>query len=354
MTEEAQGKVGYYSTCQVDTESVLRDVSGRALPVAFATHRGSINIRPIKEVVTVEVARSYRGARDVHRVEAKSVPRPPRWEGLDMRWASGVWGATRTMSLRRRVFITKVLYDKHFHGKNLAKFNNAEVDTTCKLCHSARDGQQHILRECCEPAMVRCRRRQETSLHRNVCTAETKRDPMARFYRGYNLAVDRRPDGHEFWTGVYSEQALSDLEGIELVIGDIPTDRQFNSLRRYCGHYAQAAKALFVERARRMGEIKAAEARTAMTKAAGARAKPEDPVSHDIRKYATWPQQDGQPEGYRRRLLDSDDEDELALLPVDQRAVARSAKVIRRYVPSAAPERTAPPPEDPARTHASR
>ena len=64
----------------------------------------------------------------------------PRWEGLSMRWASGVWGATRTMSLRRRVFITKVLYDKHFHGKNLAKLNNAEIDTTYKLCHSARDG----------------------------------------------------------------------------------------------------------------------------------------------------------------------------------------------------------------------
>ena len=101
-----------------------------------------------------------------------------------------------------------------------------------------------------------------------------------------------------------------------------------------------------------MGEIKAAEARVAMSKTSGTRTKPEDPVSHDIRKYATWPQQDGQPEGYRRRLLDSDEEDELALLPVDQRAAARSAKVIRRYVPSVAPERTAPPPEDPARMHA--
>ena len=130
MTEEAQGKVEYYNT-SVDTEAILRDVSGRAL--AFATHRGSINIKSIKEVVTVEVARSYRRARNVHREETKPVPRPPRWERLTMRWASGVWGATRTMSLRRRVFITKVLYDKHFHGKNLAKFNNAEYDTTCTL-----------------------------------------------------------------------------------------------------------------------------------------------------------------------------------------------------------------------------
>ena len=68
---------------------------------------------------------------------------------------------------------------------------------------------------------------------------ETKRDPMARFRGYYNFAVDRRTDAHEFWIGVYSEPALLDFEGIELVIGDIPTDRQFNALRRYCGNYAQ-------------------------------------------------------------------------------------------------------------------
>ena len=81
---------------------------------------------------------------------------------------------------------------------------------------------------------------------------ETKRDPMATFYRPgyYNFAVDRRPDAHEFWIGVYSEPALLGLEGIELVIGDIPTDRQSNGHRRYCNNYAQAAKAMFVERER--------------------------------------------------------------------------------------------------------
>ena len=39
----------------------MKGVSGRAL--VFATHRGSVNIRPIKEVVSVEVARSYHRAR---------------------------------------------------------------------------------------------------------------------------------------------------------------------------------------------------------------------------------------------------------------------------------------------------
>ena len=65
---------------QVDTEAVLRDVSGRAL--ASATHRGSINLGPIKEVVSVEVVRSYRRARDVHREEAKPTPAPLGGRGL--------------------------------------------------------------------------------------------------------------------------------------------------------------------------------------------------------------------------------------------------------------------------------
>ena len=44
---------------------------------------------------------------------------------------------------------------------------------------------------------------------------------------------------------VYSEPALLHFE---LVIGDIPTNGQFDALRRYCGNYAQVAKAISMER----------------------------------------------------------------------------------------------------------
>ena len=158
--------------------------------------------------------------------------------------------------------------------------------------------------------------------------------------------MERHLNAHGFWIAVYSEPALLDMDGIELVLGDFPTGRQFNAPRRYCGNYAQVAKALFMERMSRMGEIKAEEARGEKTtgggtKVAGARkAKPEEPINHDIRKL----QQDGQPEGYRRRLLDSDDEalrelNTVCNLPVDLRAAARSAEVVRRYVPLAVPKR---------------
>ena len=93
------------------------------------------------------------------------------------------------------------------------------------------------------------------------------------------------------------------------MVGDIPTDRQFNSLKRYFGNYAQAVKAMFVVWASHMGEIKATEARgeKASKVAWVGTVKPTEPVSHGIREYATWLQQDGQPESYRRHLLDSND-----------------------------------------------
>ena len=52
-----------------------------------------------------------------------------------------------------------------------------------------------------------------------------------------------------------------------------------------------------------MGEIKAAEAhgKEASEVAGVCTVKPADPVCHDICKYVTWPQQDGQPKGYGRR-----------------------------------------------------
>ena len=43
--------------------------------------------------------------------------------------------------------------------------------------------------------------------------------------------------------------------------------------------------------------------------------------------------EDGLPEGYRKCVLNSNDAGEISNLPLDQRAAARSAKVIRRYLP---------------------
>lgn len=68
--------------------------------------------------------------------------------------------------------------------------------------------------------------------------------------------MERHPNAHGFWIAVYSEPAaLLDMDDIKLVFGDIPTGRQFNAPRRYCGNYAQVAEALFMERTSPMGRV---------------------------------------------------------------------------------------------------
>ena len=67
------------------------------------------------------------------------------------------------------------------------------------------------------------------------------------------------------------------------------------------------------------------------------RAKDNGPVGEDIRTaLGTWPLEDDQPVEYRKRVLDSDDEEEMRALPEEEQRLARRTKVLRRYVPTQA------------------
>ena len=90
------------------------------------------------------------------------------------------------MSLRRRVFVTKLLQDMHFHGKNLAKSNNPEIDTNVSL--AAQCGAASSTSSATSdpgPVMVRCRRRQSTARHKKVYTAETTVASLSTVYLRY-------------------------------------------------------------------------------------------------------------------------------------------------------------------------
>ena len=64
----------------------------------------------------MEVSR-YRIMRNVHRADHhKKNPRPPKWAAANMRWPASLWNLSKPVSMRRRLFAVKVLYDKHFHG----------------------------------------------------------------------------------------------------------------------------------------------------------------------------------------------------------------------------------------------
>ena len=58
------------------------------------------------------------------------------------------------------------------------------------------------------------------------------------------------------------------------------------------------------------------------------RAKDEDPVGEDIRSaHGTWPMENGQPVEYRKRMLDSDDDEEIRDLPEKDQRLARRTKI---------------------------
>ena len=240
--------------------------------------------------------------------------------------------------MRRRLFRVKVLYDKHFHGGNLRKMDNPDIDTRCQVCEQAADGHQHILRECMHPKMRACRRRWETAICRTVDAAVKAGDPMALVYKGYyNMAVERRPDAHELWTCVLVE-CLPDLEQVaEAAPEGLATDLQFGRLREHCSQYVKAAEALFTVRAMIMAEKRGQQARGIRAEkfAGSRRAKDDGPVGEDIRSaLGTWPLEEGQPVEYRKRVLDSDDDEEIRALPEEEQGLARRTKVLRRYVPT--------------------
>ena len=58
-----------------------------------------------------------------------------------------MYRTTDNMSVLERTTCTKIIYDKHLHGRNLEKFGAPPMDCGCKLCGGA-DSQYHIIREC--------------------------------------------------------------------------------------------------------------------------------------------------------------------------------------------------------------
>ena len=177
----------------------------------------------------------------------------------------------------------------------------------------------------------------QTAICRTVDAAVKAGEPMALVYKGYyNMAVERRRDAHELLTGVLVE-CLPDLEQVaEAAPEGLATDLQFSRLRKHCSQYVKAAAALFTVRAMIMAEKRRQQARGVRAEilAGSRRAKDDGPVGEDIRSaLGTWPLEDGQPVEYRKRVLDSDDEEEIRALPEEEQGLARRTKVLKRYVP---------------------
>ena len=165
------------------------------------------------------------------------------------------------MSIRRRKFITNAIYDKHWHGGNLAHLDLPEEDTCCPLCGSNQDGQQHIIRECTHKKMVACRRQWNMHISRKVDAAEAAIHPLARLCRGYyRIATDTYadlPEAYQMWVCILTEDVMVALEAVAVgTAGAAGPDRQFTGLKQHCGLYTDATRALYRTRAELLRQIR--------------------------------------------------------------------------------------------------
>ena len=62
---------------------------------------------------------------------------------------------------------TKIIYDKHIHGENLAKMGASPMDCVYKLCGGV-DSQHHIIRDCTHWEMAACRDKHVALLKRRL------------------------------------------------------------------------------------------------------------------------------------------------------------------------------------------
>ena len=237
------------------------------------------------------------------------------------------------MSIRRRKFITNTIYDKHWHGGNLAHLDLPEVDTCCPLCGSKQDGQQHIIRECTHKKMVACRRQWGMHSSRKVDAAAAANDPLARLYRGYyRIAADMfedLPEAYQMWVGILTEDVVA-LEAMTVgTAGAAGPDRQYTGLRQHCVLYTDATRALYRTRAEliRQSRREVKGAVRAEKRVGKLAAPPDIPSGRDLR--TLWPCHATGEVGYRRTVSEYDG-------PEEGRAAHRTQalEAASRYVPT--------------------
>ena len=108
------------------------------------------------------------------------IQRHREWTKREMHLAATLWNYSKqTKPLQR--FITRILYDQHWHGANRAKDHLLSPEEhahqlRCELC-GHMDGQEHIVGICPHPAMAKARRRGRALTLEHLTAAIEAQDP---------------------------------------------------------------------------------------------------------------------------------------------------------------------------------
>ena len=104
----------------VDGDRILKDLFSRDPNRMHITTLGggSVLLDPIKTVVQRRCFDKYCATRNGYRAKAF---KPPRWTDCTGPWAGRLYGTHKSQTVNVGTTCTKIIYDKHLHGENLAK-----------------------------------------------------------------------------------------------------------------------------------------------------------------------------------------------------------------------------------------
>jgi hypothetical protein len=145
----------------------------------------------------------------------------PIWEGTKTEFSAIQYELT-TQPRGEKARRVRVIWDKGWHGGNIAKGNCEEEETKCVLCGEV-DGQRHWMIECGHVACEELKRLGRERMKEMVYEVGPERDKA---YRLATLIVNwawTREDACRIWTGLWSPKLIEDLES-ELQLGVMSKD----------------------------------------------------------------------------------------------------------------------------------
>jgi hypothetical protein len=142
----------------------------------------------------------------------------------EMHLAASLWCYSKQPKLLQ-CFITRVLYDQHWHGANRAKDlllspEEHAHQLRCELC-GHMDGQEHIVGICAHPAMTKARRRGRTLILEHLSATFKALDPdppesrrwvaetLLRWWQSKELSISAKWIG--IWTTTESTRFAQDI-----------------------------------------------------------------------------------------------------------------------------------------------
>jgi len=144
-------------------------------------------------------------------------PGGPKWQDNTIQLAAKIYNGKST-SISTYGHTARVIFDKHWHGRNRGKANPADQNTqVCHMC-GGNDSQSHSFRWCTHSNVVAIRQEVNNALHRYL--NDVRADKATDMYKGHKIQLIQGvihefhtcPDAARAWTGNWNRAMITRLE----------------------------------------------------------------------------------------------------------------------------------------------